>query len=104
MKIKFAKLHVAETCGKQFVLTEVAPVYNYVDGKRAGSPVAYTYVVVLPERKYEQLRVRIDGACTLEIPDEPIQVSFDKLDLEIRWSQSEGHYIAATAAGVALAQ
>ena len=104
MKIKYGKLDVAETCGNQYVLTEVAPVYNYVDGKRAGAPVAYTYVVVLPERKYEQLRVRIDGACTLEIPDEPLQVFFDNLELEIRWSQSEGNYIAATATGVALAQ
>ena len=103
MKIKYAKLDVEKTCGEVYMLTEVSPVYNYVDGKRSGEPIAHNYMIVLPQRKYEQLRVRIGGTCVIETPNEPVQVEFDEMHLEIKWSQAEGNYIAATAAGIALA-
>lgn len=101
MKIKYAKLNVEQTCGDMFMLTEVVPVYNYVDGKRSGDPVAHNYTVVLPQRKFEQLKVRIDGVCALKAPEEPTKVQFENLILEIRWSQNDGNYIAATATGIA---
>lgn len=101
MHLKYAKLNTRATCGDSFLLTEVNPVYNYIDGKRSGNPVAYNYTVILPQRKYEQLRIRIDGDCIMEAPEDPLNVKLDNLQLEIKWSQSEGNYIAGTATGIA---
>lgn len=94
MNIKFAMLATKATCGNTYILTADKPVYAYKDGKRDGDPIAYTYTVVLPKRKYEQLQVRIDGDCRLESPVEPVAVSLNELQLAIKWSQA-GYYIAA---------
>ena len=104
MKLKNAKLNVKQTCGDVFILTEMAPVYNYVDGKRQGDPIAYNYTVVLPQRKYDSLKIRIEGPSAMEAPEDPIQVKFDGLELTIKWSQSEDYYIAGTASGVVAVQ
>lgn len=101
MKLKYARMNVRATCGDSYILAEITPSYVYVDGKRVGEPVGYTYTVILPARKYESLRVRIDGPLLIEDLDEPIEVKIENLSLDIRWSQSEGNYIAGTATGIA---
>ena len=101
MNIKHAKMNVRATCGDSFILTDISPVYNYVDGKRVGDPVAYSYTVILPQRKYETLRVRIAGDCLMAVPDDPVEVKVDNLQLEIKWSAHDGNYIAGTATGIA---
>lgn len=100
MNIKLAKLHIKETCGNTFILTEVKPYFAYQEGKRVGDPLGYNYTVILPERKYEKLQVKIAGVCQLEAPEDSVPVVFVDLQLEIRWSQSDGNYIAGTATGI----
>lgn len=97
MKLKYAQLDVTKTCGHEFYLTESAPVFNYQDGKRVGEPVAYAYTVVLPERKFEPLRVRIEGPCQHEAGESAAPVTFENLSLEIKWSKTEGDHITGTA-------
>ena len=104
MKLEYAVINAKATCGDEYLLTEIKPVYEYVINNRIGDPVAYNYMVVLPKRKYDQLRVRIDGACQInDALSNPVPVKIDGLALEIRWSRSDGNYIAGTASGIAVA-
>lgn len=102
MNIKYAKLNIKGTCGNSFILTEVKPYYAYKDGKRIGDPLGYNYTVILPERKFEKLQVRIEGTCQLEAPEDSVPVVFTDLQLEIKWSQSDGNYIAGIATGISM--
>ena len=100
MDIKNAALDVKGTCGSQFVLTGLKPIYRYEDGKRVGDPTGYTYKLVLPERMYETLNVQIDGPQQVEIADKPVPVKLENLDLEIRWNPSIGNYIMGLASRI----
>lgn len=103
MNIKCARLSTKATCGNSFILTEVKPYYAYADGQRVGDPIGYTYTVILPEKKFEKLKVKIEGTCQIESPEDSVAVIFTDLQLEIKWSQSDGNYIAATATDIHLA-
>lgn len=100
MKVTLARLNAIETCGKSFILTDIKPIYNYVEGRKVGEPIGNTYTVVLPERKFETLRIRIDGPILLDGPENGIPVKINNLRLDIKWSAKEGNYIAATASGI----
>lgn len=102
MKLKHGKYDARKTCGDQMLLTGIAARYNYTDGKRVGEPIGHTYTVVVPARMYDQLMVYIPGTCSNDAPTEPVPVKFEGLELVVKWSQSEGEYIAGEAAGIAL--
>ena len=67
--------------GKKLLLLDVQPVHEYVNGRKTDTITAYKYEVVLVERAYEKLKIKIDGMRQLERPDEPTEVSFDGLKL-----------------------
>lgn len=101
MNIKFAIMNAKATCGSIFVLTGVRPVYDYVNGTRAAQPHGYAYDLKLPERKYEDLSVVIEGEALMPAPDNAVEVVLNGLELEIKWSRDKGNYIAGTATGIA---
>lgn len=102
MDIKNAKFDVTATCGEKFLLTGIRPAYAYVNGTRAPEPHGHTYSVVLPERRYAELEVSIEGPPLMEAPENVQEVRLAGLELQIKWSPAtKGNYIGATATGIA---
>ena len=101
MDIRLAKLNVKATCGSTFYLTGLRPVYAYENGNRAAEPHAFVYAVVLPERKFAELDVLIEGSAQMDPPENTQEVTFVGLELVVKWSKDRGNYIAGVAAGIA---
>ena len=47
--------------GTKKLLVDVAPAYEYKDGKRTDTVTGYRYIVALPAHSLEKIGVRIDG-------------------------------------------
>ena len=61
MDLRIIKINAKATCGDSFILKKITAAYNYADGSRVGDPVGYNYLVALPDRMLEDLKVRVDG-------------------------------------------
>lgn len=85
------------TVGNKLLLTEVKPYYDYVNGTRSTEVAGYKYTVVLLERRYDKLVVKIPGTQQLELKDnETISVRLDNLKIEPYWT-ANGYAVRATA-------
>lgn len=104
MKITDVKIDTLATVGKNLLLTDVQPVYDYADGVRTSNIIAHRYTVVLTEKGYDKLAVKIMGAQQLDMPEDGNypNVKFDNLEVYVYWSQA-GYQVGARATGVALA-
>ena len=88
-----------ESLGKKFLLVEVRPKYEYVGNQRTDKVTGFGYTIVLPERSFERLVVRIDGKQQIESPDSYVEVTFVDLELYIFWSQGQ-YTVGARASGI----
>ena len=85
--------------GAKKLLVDVAPAYEYKDGKRTDTVTGYRYIVALPAHSLEKIGVRIDGKQLMEKPEGFIEVEF--ADLEVTAYESQGHVqITAKATGI----
>ena len=75
--------------GAKKLLVDVAPAYEYKDGKRTDTVTGYRYIVALPAHSLEKIGVRIDGKQLMEKPEGFIEVEF--ADLEVTAYESQGH-------------
>lgn len=64
--IRGLKPDVAATTGDTLLLTDVRPTYRYEQGARTDEITGYTYEVLLAERQYLQLRIKIPGQRQLD--------------------------------------
>lgn len=96
--IKVTDLKIDPTSlGKIFILAELAPYYQYVNGSRTDKIAGWRYTVVLPALAYEKLgiKVPIDKKATplFDLSDnhEPIptgiQIGFKGLTVSSYYSQ-----------------
>lgn len=93
----------AKSVGQHLILTEVRPAYEYRDGRRTDTITGYRYEVVMPERGYDHLAVRIDGEQLIELKDGTHEeVIFDALELFIYWLNG-GYTVGARAAAIHIA-
>lgn len=88
-----------KSIGSKYLLVEVRPKYEYVDNRRTDKVAGYGYTIVLPEKHFEKLIVRIDGPKLMDTPDGYVDVGFDKLELYIYWYQGQ-YAVGARAAGI----
>ncbi len=80
------------------LLTDVKPVYEYVDGKRSDKINGYAYCVALVAHKYADLTVKIPGEKQLELTADSMPVRFDGLFVRAYKSYKDGEiYFAAVA-------
>ena len=78
--------------GKNLLLTDVRPYYAYAGNQKLDKVVGYRYDVVLTEKKFEKLSVKVEGKQKVELSDD---------DLKLRlYTMSGGYNIAATANNV----
>lgn len=73
------------TLGSSLKVVETKPIYEYADGKRTTKIKGYKYTVVMPDRGYDRIEVKIEGSLQLDVTDNPIDVTFDGLELYIFW-------------------
>lgn len=86
MSIKITDLVISEeTIAGKKLLTDVKPCYEYdKSGKRTETVVAFKYEVVLPEKNFERINVKVPGANPLvNKRDEFFEVEFDELEIKI---------------------
>ena len=83
------------------LLVDIAPAYEYQNGKRTETVTGYRYIVALPAHGLEKLGVRIDGKQLIDKPGEFVAVDFSGLD--VRVYESQGHaMLTAKATGIAI--
>lgn len=88
-----------KSIGSKYLLVEVKPRYEYVDNRRTDTVVGYGYTIVLPDKQFERLTVKIDGTKRMDTPDGYVDVGFDNLDLYIYWYQGQ-YAVGARATGI----
>lgn len=87
--------------GAKKLLVDIAPAYEYKEGKRTDTLTGYRYVVALPEHALEKLSVKIDGKQLMDKPDDFAEVEFSGLEVGA-YETKEGVRFTAKATGVAL--
>lgn len=103
MNIKDVVIDAYATIGKSCMAVGVTPAYAYENGQRTGTVIGYKYEIVMPERMFEKLSVRILGEQKLEIPEnETPTVYLEGLTMKLYWSP-QGYKISATADNIRLA-
>ncbi|MCI5499242.1 MAG: hypothetical protein MR419_06940 [Clostridiales bacterium] len=85
--------------GGEFLLVDVLPAYEYTNGQRTEKIVGYRYTIVLPERRFEKINVRIDGGKCMDKPKDFSHVEFQNLEVFIYWSQGQPQ-VGARAKGI----
>lgn len=102
MDIKDVVVDAYATVGKNLMLVGISPSYSYQDGVRTNAINGYKYEIVMPERMYEKLSVRILGEQKLEMPENDTpQVLLDGLTISLYWSP-QGHKVSASAENIRL--
>ncbi len=89
-----------KSVGQHLILTSVRPAYEYANGSRTDSISGYRYDIVMPDRAYEKLTVKIEGEPQINLDEgESIEVIFEGLELFIYWLN--GMYnVGARATGI----
>lgn len=89
--------------GREMLLVDIAPRYEYREGRRTDNLTGYSYIVALPAHDLEKISVRIDGKQLIEKPEGFIEVTFT--GLEVNAYEREGRVqFSGTATGIALAK
>lgn len=88
--LKLTDLVVAnESVGSIFIAVAIVPVYEYISQKKTDKIIAQKVSIVLPQKQYEKIDVKvpIEG-----VQDELIlnkEVIFEKLELYIYWYNND---------------
>lgn len=100
MKITDLVIDPKGSLGNRLWLTEISEVREYKDNKRTENIVGHRYIVVLPDRNFEKIAVKIDGKRLLEMPETGyIDVNFTGLNMTIYWINGQPE-VSARATGV----
>lgn len=93
MNILNVCIDAVKTVGTELILIGIRPYYKYEDGKKVDKIEGYRYEIVLCQRKYERLFVKIAG-------DQRIPF-FENLELHVYYQWKTGTYeISATATNI----
>ena len=78
MDILSLVIDVNASLGNKYLLTDIRPVYKYENGKRLDDIDGYKYDIVLPDKKFEKIAVKICGEAKIPYPvEEPVNVEFE---------------------------
>ena len=100
MKITDLKID-PRSLGNKLWLVDVAPAYEYKEGKRTDNITGYRYSIALPEKGLDKIDVKIDGPQQMDAPNGYIEVRFDALEVFVYWSKGDYH-VGAKATGIHL--
>ena len=102
--LKLSNLIISpESLGERLWLTDVVAVFEYKDNRKTENIVGYRYVIVLPDRNFDKIGVKIEGAQQLKPPENgSVDVRFDNLELFI-YMMNGSPQIGARATKITLA-
>lgn len=87
--------------GSTQFLTSVRPYYAYTDGVKTKDVMGYRYTVVLPEKQFASLDVKILGEQQVVLADENyIPVQFTDLTVKLYYDNNQRVQVTATATEV----
>lgn len=75
--------------GEQLILVGVKPVKEFKDGKQTDTIIGYSYCVVCPQNKYEQLNIKVEQSQPI-ITQEEIDAKGGALKVKVK--QFEGRF------------
>ncbi len=102
LKVRDLRIDPA-SLGAKKLLVDIAPAYQYDNGKRTDNVTGYRYIIALPAHSLEKIGVRIDGKQLMEKPEGFAEVEFS--DLEVSAYESQGHVqLTAKATGISAAK
>ena len=95
-------LLIAPEClGSEMLLTGVRGYFGYTDGVKGSALEGYKYTVVLPNRNFAQMDVKIIGNKLLDVvAGEHYPVKFDNLEIKIYYDDNRKAQLTARATGV----
>ena len=99
VKVTDVKIDVPATVGNKLLLVDIKPRYEYDNNQRTSNITGYGYTVVLPDKAFEKLTVKIDGQQQMDITDGYVNVNFTDLELYIYWAQGQ-YTVGARATGI----
>ena len=67
LKVRDLRIDPA-SLGAKKLLVDIAPAYQYDNGKRTDNVTGYRYIIALPAHSLEKIGVRIDGKQLMEKP------------------------------------
>lgn len=82
MKISDLIIDVNKTLGGQKILTAITPAYKYANGEKTEEIEGYNYEIVLPQREFEKVRIRIAGRQAFDMPEVYPAVDFEGLEIK----------------------
>ena len=104
MKLKYSDIQVnliadlKNAIGNEYKLVGIRPYYQYVDKVRSQTIEGYNYEIILMERGYEKISVKIPGKPLLTEIDEDslnlgVSVSFKNLEYRI-YAKSSNDFVS----------
>lgn len=103
MNILNVCIDAVKTVGTELILIGIRPYYKYEDGKKVDKIEGYRYEIVLCQRKYERLFVKIAGDQRIPFNEDEggLPVQFENLELHVYYQWKTGTYeISATATNI----
>ena len=82
MKINDLVIDANRTLGGQKLLTAIIPSYKYENGEKTAEIDGYNYEVVLTQRGFEKIRVKIEGPQAFDMPSDYPLVEFEGLEIK----------------------
>lgn len=70
-----------KSLGNKMILTDVLPVYEFINNRRGDKIVGYKYVVALPKHSFEKIAVKIAGDKLVEKPETYAEVNFENIEV-----------------------
>lgn len=102
MNMKNIVVDAYASIGKNAMLVDISPAYSYENGSKTDKVIGYKYEIVLPEKMYDKLSVKILGDLKLDMPEnETPLVLLDGLSISLYWTP-QGHKVNATAENIRL--
>ena len=81
-----------KTVGKTLLLVDVVPVYHYENGQKTETIEGYRYMLVLPEKNFQKIGVKIIGEKQMEKPNDGyVDVTLEGFELFIYWLNGTYH-------------
>ena len=99
LSLSDVKIDAIRTCGSKFLCVGVSPIVEYMNGVRTDKIVGFRYSVVLPERGFEKIGVKIEGEKQIDDPEGCVEVCFEGLELTM-YVFSGNPQISARAKGI----
>ena len=70
-----------ESLGKEMLLVDITPAYEYRDGRRVDTITGYRYIVALPSHGLEKVSVKIEGRQSMKKQENYVPVAFEGLEV-----------------------